>query len=146
MRIVLKTKVQGHYQKVMEGFDRNLFEKLLPKGAKVELKEFTGSKKGDRVHLQFISPFKADWISDIIDDGCDESKCWFVDKGVVVPFGLKNWEHHHIVEKLDDNSSVIIDDIRFNGKWALWTLALYPGLLAGFSPRKRLYQQYFGAV
>ena len=58
MRIVLKTRVKGNYLKIMERFDRDLFEFLKPKGAKMEVEKFTGSKTGDEVHLIFTSPFR----------------------------------------------------------------------------------------
>ena len=65
MNIQIKTEVKGHYQAIMDQFDRRLFEALKPKGADMEIVEFTGSKKGDRVHIRFNSPIKAEWISNI---------------------------------------------------------------------------------
>ena len=35
-------------------------------------------------------------------------RIYFIDKGTKLPFGLDNWNHHHIVEVKDDN--VIISD------------------------------------
>lgn len=144
MRILLKTKVKGNYREVMEQFDRKLFEALLPKQGKTEIAAFTGSRKGDRVHLKFISPIKADWQSDITEDGVDDNKAYFVDEGVVMPFGLKSWRHQHITERIDDTSCYIIDDINFEGKNALLTNILYPVFYFGFAPRKGIYQSYFG--
>ena len=69
MKIRLTTEVDGHYQEVMSRFDKKLFEALKPKFGKMEVLEFTGSEKGDVVRLKFLSPIKADWVSDIIEHG-----------------------------------------------------------------------------
>jgi len=142
--IILKTTVKGNYLRVIEQFDRKLFEALAPRQGKMEVVEFTGSKKGDRVHVRFISPFKADWVSKITDDYQDSRRAYFVDEGDVMPFGLAFWEHQHIVEKLDEDTCQIIDHIRYKGKNTLITLVLYPLFYFGFRPRKNIYQSFFG--
>ncbi|MEL6851899.1 MAG: hypothetical protein AAFP92_25555, partial [Bacteroidota bacterium] len=114
MRFRIKTPVAGDYQEVMEGFNRDLFERLTPPGVKVALQRFDGSKKGDIVHLRlFLAGFiQQDWISEITEDGIDEEKAWFVDRGTQLPFFLKKWQHRHIVEN-QSNHAVIVDDIEF---------------------------------
>lgn len=144
MRIVIKTVVKGHYLDVMQGFDRQLFEALTPELGKLEIVTFTGSKKGDRVHLRFLSPVKADWVSNITADGADDQEAFFVDEGVQLPWPLAYWKHRHIVQHRTDSSSIIVDDISYRGKNAFFTLLLYPALWLGFYPRKRKYQSYFG--
>lgn len=144
MQIYLSTIVSGNYKEVMKQFDRKLFEALTPDDRVMELIEFTGSKEGDWVHLRFKLPFRADWKSEITEDGMDEEKAWFVDEGRVLPFGLGYWKHKHIVEKMDDNSSRIIDDIEYKAQNSLLTLLIYPVLFAAFYPRKRAYRKYFG--
>ncbi len=143
MQIRLETKVKGHYRKVMEKFDRQLFEALLPRNAKVEIVEFTGSQKGNRVHLRFLSPLKMDWISDITEDGENEKEAYFIDEGIKLPPGLSFWRHKHIVRKLSEDTSLIIDDISFQGSNILLSILFYPMIYLGFSPRKRIYQEYF---
>ena len=54
----------------------------------MEIVQFTGSQKGDKVHVRFIKPIKADWISDIVEDKVTDYKAWFVDVGKVVPWPL----------------------------------------------------------
>lgn len=144
MNLQIKTTVKGNYRAVMDRFDRDLFEALIPKQGKTEIVEFTGSKKGDRVHLRFLSPIKADWISLITDDGWDEHQAYFVDEGDTLPFPLRYWRHRHIVEKVTEDTSRIIDDITFEGPNFLITLLMYPAIFIGFAPRKRIYQSYFG--
>ena len=102
MNIQLKTKVEGNYKDIMNRFDRNLFEALKPKNAKMEIVEFTGSKKGDKVHLRFLSPIKAEWISVITEDGENEKEAYFIDEGTQLPFPISSWRHKHIVQKITE--------------------------------------------
>ena len=143
MNLVLKTPVVGNYKKVMAAFDRRLFEALKPPVGEMEVKEFTGSQKGDKVHIQFHSPIKAEWISDIVEDQVTDQRAWFVDVGVKLPWPLKTWTHRHIVEKVDDQNSVIVDDITFSGSNFILSLLLYPAMFLGFYPRKNIYKEYF---
>lgn len=144
MNIILKAQVKGNYKDVMARFDRDLFEALAPKTGKMEIVEFTGSRKGDRVHLRFISPLKAEWISDIIEHGENDKEAYFIDEGTLLPFGLKYWRHKHIVRKISETQSEIIDDMTFKGTNAIMTMLMYPGIYASFLPRKKVYQAYFG--
>lgn len=143
MNITLKTPVKGNYKKVMEAFDQKLFEALKPPMGEMKILSFTGSKKGDRVHIQFLKPIKAEWISEIIEDQITDYKAWFVDVGTKLPWPLDSWTHNHIVEKVDDKNSIVIDDMSFTGKNLFLTLLLYPAIFLGFYPRKRIYKQYF---
>lgn len=144
MNIVLKTKVKGHYKKVMEQFDRDLFMALAPPFPKIKLVEFTGSKKGDKVHIRFLAPVNTDWVSDITDHHEDENESYFIDEGTTLPWPLKFWKHKHIVRKVDDNTSEIIDDISYRGPNGLMSLLMYPALYFGFLQRKPIYRNYFG--
>jgi len=142
MTIILKTKVPGNYKKVMERFDRDLFEALKPPIG-MEIEKFTGSKKGDQVVLKFTFPAKFTWQSDIIEDGHDEKRAWFVDKGIILPWPLKTWEHQHIVERIDDENCSIIDHMTYTCGNALLTTIIKPFLFGAFYPRKKIYQSYF---
>ena len=143
MNIQLKTKVTGNYKAVMQRFDRELFEALKPKQAKMEIVEFTGSKKGDIVHIRFTSPIRADWISKITEDGESDTEAYFIDEGTTLPFPLSYWRHKHIVQKIDEDSSYIIDDITFEGSNFLLSWILYPAIYFGFYPRKKIYKSFF---
>ena len=143
MRILITTRVNGHYLDVMESFDRELFQALLPPVGNTKIVAFTGSKTGDKVHLRFISPFKAEWVSEITDHGYNENEAWFVDEGRILPFQLRYWKHRHIVRKVDDVTSEIIDDITYKASNTLLSLIMYPGLWLSFYPRKFAYRKYF---
>jgi len=140
---MFRTKVTGNYLDIMKRFDRHLFLALAPKLAKIKLEAFTGSQTGDQVHIKFLAPIKTEWISDIIDHGSDEKRAYFVDKGVTLPFPLMFWEHRHVVEKINEHESYIVDDIHFKSYNWVMTALIYPGIWLGFSPRKRIYQAYF---
>ena len=142
MTIILKTEVTGHYLTVMEQFDLQLFEALRPPVG-MTIREFTGSKKGDRVILDFRLPAKFRWQSDIVEDGHDDERAWFIDEGFILPWPLKSWRHKHIVEKIDSESSTIIDHISYECSNAILTSALKPLLYGAFYPRKKIYKQYF---
>lgn len=143
MNFVLKTKVKGNYKEVMRRFDRKLFEALAPPFPKIELVEFTGSKKGDKVHIKFLSPVNSEWISDITEHGSNETEAWFVDEGTTLPFPLKFWRHRHIVRSFDESHSEIIDDITYEGVNGLISLLMFPALYFGFLQRKPIYKRYF---
>ncbi len=143
--IQIKTMVDGHYKEVMKKFDRALFEALKPAGANMEIVAFTGSKKGDKVHIRFNSPIKAEWVSHITEHGENEQEAWFVDEGVQLPFPLSYWRHRHVVQKVSEQKSCIVDDMTFAGSNKLLTALLYPAIYAGFYPRKKIYRAYFKA-
>jgi ligand-binding SRPBCC domain-containing protein len=143
MKLILKTVVKGNYKNIMAAFDRNLFEALKPPFGKMEIVEFTGSQKGDKVHIKFLSPIKAEWISDIVEDGITEKRAWFVDVGVKLPWPLVRWTHRHVVEKIDHENSFIIDDITFSGSNFILSMFLFPAIFLGFYPRKKIYRDYF---
>ncbi len=143
MNIQLKTKVDGNYRDIMRRFDRQLFEALKPAGADMDIIAFTGSERGDKVHLRFNRPVKAEWISHITDHGANDREAYFIDEGVKLPFPLAYWKHKHIVQKITEDTSYIIDDMTFKGRNFFFTLLLYPGIFLGFYPRKKIYQEYF---
>lgn len=143
LNITLKTAVKGNYKKVMAAFDRKLFEALKPPAGEMEIVQFTGSQKGDKVHIQFLKPIKATWISDIVEDKITDKKAWFVDEGTTLPWPLASWTHRHIVEKIDEEHARIIDDMTFSGRNFLLSLILYPAIFIGFFPRKKVYIKYF---
>ncbi len=144
LRITLQTEVSGNYRAVMNQFDRDLFEALTPPVGKLEVLKFTGSKTGDLVHLRFLSPLKAEWVSRITDHGETETEMYFVDEGEKLPPGLTYWRHKHIVRKIDSNHSLIIDQMDFRSYFYLLSLIIYPFLFFTFYPRKKQYKSYFG--
>lgn len=146
MNIQLSTKVDGNYKDIMRQFDRRLFEALKPSLADMEIVAFTGSEKGDKVHIRFKSPIKAEWISHITGHGENEKESFFIDEGVKLPFPLSYWKHKHIVRKITNKTSYIIDDITFKDPNLMASWLLYPAIYMGFYPRKKIYKKYFNTI
>lgn len=141
MKIYFQSGVSGSYSQVFEAFDKTLFEYLLPKQA--TLIKFEGSEVGNVVHIQF--PFNTNWISTITEVNKRDGHNYFIDRGTKLPFGLKHWEHKHIVRQ-EGKGSVIEDDITFStgNKWL--DFIYYPGLYLAFYPRKKQYKIYFNRM
>lgn len=146
MNIQLSTKVDGNYKDIIRQFDRKLFEALKPSLADMDIVAFTGSEKGDKVHIRFNSPIKAEWISHITAHGENEKEAFFIDEGVKLPFPLSYWQHKHIVQKITNTTSYIIDDITFKGPNLIISWLLYPAIYMGFYPRKSIYKKYFNTI
>lgn len=144
MHLKISTKVKKSYLEVKEGFNRDLFMKLNPPFPPVNLIEFGGCEKGDNVHLKlnFIL-FKQDWISLITFDNTDEHVFEFIDEGTKLPFFLKKWRHHHIVQKSEEGASLVIDDISFKAPFLLMDYLLFPVLWLQFVYRKPIYKKLF---
>lgn len=109
----------------------------------MEITQFTGSKTGDIVALSFTSPIRATWVSKIVEHGQDDAKAYFIDVGTKLPFPLKEWRHEHIVERIDEKTSLIVDDINYSTGYKLIDILLYPFMYLGFYPRKSGYKKYF---
>lgn len=142
MNIVITAKVRGGYKSVYELMDRELFEFLAPPGP-MELREYTGSRKGDVVHIHFGFPLNSDWISDIVEENESENELNFVDVGRVLPFPLKTWRHVHRIQKIDKSHARIVDDMHFSTGNKIFDGLVYPFLYLTFLPRKWQYPKYF---
>ena len=144
MNLQLSTLVNGNYRDIIQQFDLQLFETLAPPLVKMEIIKFTGSEKGDSVHIRFLKPVSTEWKSEITASDITEKRASFTDEGSILPWPLSYWKHIHIVEKVTDNISRITDDIYFKGHNAFLTILLYPLLFLSFYPRKKIYRKYFG--
>jgi len=141
MRIILKTEVKGDFREVFGAFNRQLFEYLLPPGARVI--RFDGSQKGNIVHLSF--PLDMEWISEITEEFNSSEYCYFIDEGRKVPLGISRWVHKHAVHGVGTNS-IIEDNIQFSTGIGILDLLYYPVLYLAFFPRKSLYKKYFKSI
>ncbi len=143
MKILLRSVVDCPFEQVTKNFDRDLFEFLLPPASVAELVSYEGSNPGDKVHLAFKIPWKADWISVIKESKQGKGFYYFFDEGEKLPFGLKKWRHHHQIRQLTENQTEIIDFMHFSTGFWLMDLLARPVLFLAFFPRKRLYKKYF---
>lgn len=143
MNIKISTKVNQSLLNVWEGFNLELFSKLAPPFPPVEVKEFGGCLKGDKVHLELnFLLFKQDWISDIVEQNRTESEIYFIDEGTKLPFFLSYWQHRHRMVK-DGEHTIIIDDITFKTPTILTDYLFYPLMYLQFLYRKPIYKKVF---
>jgi ligand-binding SRPBCC domain-containing protein len=143
VRIIIHAEVKGHFREVFRAFDEQFFRYLLPAFPKIELKQFTGSEKGDVVHLHMKVFGGQDWISDITEDECNSDECFFIDEGRTLPFPLRAWRHKHRILRMTEHTSMIRDEIEFSSGLVLFDYLLYPFLYLAFYPRKKAYTKYF---
>jgi ligand-binding SRPBCC domain-containing protein len=143
MKITIETPVNQDYLQVKEGFNETLFKKLSPPFPPVKLLRFDGSTKGGLVTLElnFIF-FKQKWTSEIMEDQTTDKEFYFIDKGIELPFFLKNWTHKHRIVK-DGENSIIRDEIDYQAPFWILTLLLYPAMLLQFAYRKPIYKKIF---
>ena len=143
MKLKLTTRVEQPPQQVWAGFNEQLFKELAPPFPKIKLLRFDGSTTGDIVEVELnLVLFKQIWQSLIVDHGQDGSSVWFVDEGKRLPFFLRSWRHHHLIEA-DGSGSTITDDIEFRSPNLLLDYLLLPSLWLQFAYRKPVYRRVF---
>lgn len=145
MKILFETHIQRPFQEVRDGFNQQLFNELKPPGAKVDVLRFDGCKTGDEIHLDLhVLTSTKRWVSLITDDKTTDEGWYFVDEGKLLPWPLSSWRHVHRVQKLNDTSCKIIDDIHYQCSPEYITPFVAPVLWLAFSIRPYRYKQYFG--
>jgi len=143
MYLKISTVVEAPFEKVKNGFDRELFQQLNPPFPPVKLLRFDGSKKGDLVSLQLnFLFFKQQWTSEITEDHEDKEQFYFIDQGTKLPFFLKKWRHKHFVNRKAKGAE-IVDDIYFRTPFLFLDFIMYPVLWLQFMYRKPVYKKYF---
>lgn len=143
MQIKISTKVNGNYIEVFKHFELPLFLALKPKFTNMEVLEFTGSRKGDKVHIKFTKPFTGEWTSAITEDNISNNEAYFIDEGVKMPFRFTYWKHKHIVSKAGENNSILTDLITFECSSKLRSVLYYPLVWFGMFQRKPVYRKFF---
>lgn len=142
-RILIETKVAQDYTKVFEQFDMALFKALQPSFPPSEVLRFDGSHVGNEVHIKLFTGLKWEtWKSIITERTLGKEEHVFVDKGIVLPYFLKHWEHRHRVRK-ELSGSTIIDDISLAFASPLLYPVFYPAVYMQFAMRQPIYKRYF---
>ncbi len=138
----LNTSVRGEFQEVFSRFDHRLFNYLLPPSNLVEVTKYGGNKVGDEVHVTFKFPVKASMHVVITEVVVSENHAYFVDEGLVLPFGLTKWKHlHHVYAQA--NGSSICDEIHFKSRFYLLDIIYFPIIWLSILARRKPYQRYF---
>ncbi len=145
MKIIIKTIVEQNYKTVFEGFNEALFLALKPPFLPLTLRQFDGSMTGDKVKITLGKGFLSQkWDALIVEQKETDTEIYFIDEGTALPFFLKKWRHQHRILKLNNDKSVIIDNIYFKtplGK--LSDILIYPIIFFQFWLRKPIYKRYF---
>ena len=143
-RILIKTKVNGCPKAIMKEFTKELLLKLTPPFIEVELTRYDGNKLNDEIHIiSSVFGNYQSWVNYISDYHESENLIYFTDKAREMPFPLTHWEHTHKVQKLDEEKSYIIDDIRYDTGSALTNYLVYPLFYALMYYRKPIYMDTF---
>ena len=66
----------------------------------------------------------------------------FIDKGLKLPFGLEDWNHHHKVEVKDDNV-IISDRVRMHSESRAKLFFIFPIMIFPVLIRKITYKIWF---
>ena len=142
-RITVATAVSTPIQKVWEQFDEDLFIALKPPFLPLIVDRFDGCKPGDEIHLQ-VGPFKMKWIGHITEANSSNERYEFIDEGIQLPFPLKKWRHHHIIQQTAAGHSEIIDDVLYSCHNKAQEILIHPFLGLQFALRRPVYQRLFG--
>lgn len=142
-RISIKTEVKGSAIAVFDLFDEKLFDFLAPPSWLAKKVLYEGTSIGNKVAMQFFLPFSSRMEVEITSKLNDGRKYWFVDEGILLPFGIKSWKHQHIVIDQGD-CSIIHDCIDFSTSNRILDVMYFPIFYMAFKGRTKPYQKYFG--
>ena len=103
------------FKKVIESFHDKDFVRYLIKFQPVEMISWTGIKSGKKAKFRFwffgwreMSVVHKNYVS-------NKNQLSFEDHGEVLPFGLVDWKHEHIVKQVEEGI-LITDLVTFSGE------------------------------
>ena len=144
MKLYFETVIDRPFEKVRDGFTKELFLYLSPDLIPSKLKRFDGCKTGDEVQIilgpEFLSQ---EWLSLITFDETNAQGWSFIDEGKVLPWPLSYWKHHHRVDKLSDTTCKIVDDITYECSPSILSPLVKPFLWSVFAIRPKRYKSFF---
>jgi ligand-binding SRPBCC domain-containing protein len=144
MKLYFETNISLPYTAVKDKFNKELFLYLAPPIIPFNLKKFDGCKKGDVVQIDLgIWPLVQQWVSLITFDEESEKGWSFIDEGEKLPWPLKEWKHHHRVDRISEKECRIVDDIHFSCRPSFLNPIMKPFLFVMFSIRPRRYRKFF---
>lgn len=129
-------------QDVIQCFHSPKFIMFLTTGQPVKIRGWSGIKNSQKAAFSFWF-FGWRKMSVVHENyNCSEDFLSFEDIGLILPFGLKNWKHKHIV-KAHKLGAVIIDKIYIDNEKSLKTFFIYPIMLFPIIIRKITYKIWF---
>jgi ligand-binding SRPBCC domain-containing protein len=143
MHFIVKTKINKPFDQVVSSFDQDLFVAIAPPGMPMRLLRFDGCNKNDIVEIQLgLGTFSTKWRSLITYHESSEEVFHFIDKGVIIPWPLKKWEHKHYVYKTGDES-LIVDNVTFSTSSRLMDVFSFLPFYLSILYRVYAYKKYF---
>lgn len=144
MKILFQTPIALPFEKVRDQFNQELFTYITPSLMPFNHLRFDGCKKDDEIHFEFgLMGKKQKWVSFVPFEETNEKGWSFVDEGKVLPWPLSYWRHHHRVDKVSENESMIVDDIEYQCSPSYLTPLVAPAIWAFFAVRPYRYKKYF---
>lgn len=144
MKLYFETPIERPFDEIRDRFNKELFLYLSPPLIPFDLKRFDGCKKGDEIHIDLgINGLTQKWVSLITFEETNAAGWSFIDEGKVLPFPLKYWKHHHRVDKISEQKSLIVDDITFECSPGFLSPMIKPLLWTVFSIRPGRYKKFF---
>jgi ligand-binding SRPBCC domain-containing protein len=138
-----KVKIKNiNFHDVVSSFHDLSFVKFLITFQPVKIIDWNGINNDDRAHFMFWFLGWKDFK--VVHENYQKptnTSFSFIDKGEVLPLGLRYWKHKHSV-LYENNEVYIIDDINFEHK-NIFGIFFYPILVAPIFLRKILYRLYF---
>lgn len=143
----IESIVQVPFHIVVNHFSEDLFQALAPSFPPSRLISFDGDRVGGLVKIELgKAPLSQIWISEITHRIETDQKLEFIDVGVQLPPPLKTWQHRHVVERISDDETLIIDDIQASSGSRLIDLAMRPVMYRMFKQRTPAYKKYFDGL
>ncbi len=144
MKLLFETSINLPFEKIRDQFGRELFLNLSSGVFPFRIQRFDGCKRGDEIHLELGPPgLSKKWVSYITFEETNASGWSFIDEGKLLPWPLKYWKHHHRVDRISEQKSLIVDDINFECSPGILTPLVKPVLWSVFALRPARYQKFF---
>ena len=127
---------------VIQSFHDKKFVNFLTALQPVKILNWDGIESGKVASFSFW--FFGWRIMKVVHEGyeAEDTYLHFIDKGLKLPFGLDNWNHHHIVEVKDDNV-IISDRVRMHSESRAKLFFIFPIMIFPVLIRKVTYKIWF---
>jgi ligand-binding SRPBCC domain-containing protein len=127
---------------VIQSFHDRRFVEFLTSFQPVQINSWEGINNGKEASFSFWF-FGWREIKVSHDNyGVTDTHLHFEDIGLVLPFGLSKWHHHHIVRSYN-NGAMIIDKVNMDSNGSLIRYLAYPIMLFPIFVRRITYKIWF---
>ena len=127
---------------VIQSFHDRKFVDFLTALQPVKILNWDGIESGKVASFSFW--FFGWRIMKVVHEGyeTEDKYLHFIDKGLELPFGLDDWNHHHIVEAKGDNV-IISDRVQMHSDSRAKLYFIYPIMIFPILIRKITYKVWF---